>query len=114
MGFQALQDLVGQSDGSQGVLAADLRARPALRRVDEVLELQGERLTPFGLDAIDAEDLAEEVLFDGGRLAQVDALEVEPAVLQLLGRTNQRGLLGGEVQRGVPFRAQIRILRTAA
>ncbi len=88
--FQAAEHLVGQPHGAEAVLAADLRARLAPRRRDEVLELQGQRLGSLALDLVDPEHLAEDVLLDRGRLAEVQALEVEPAPAELRpdGRTS--------------------------
>ncbi len=111
--FKTAEHLVGQSDGTQGLVAADARTRFAAGRRHEVLQLQGQRLVGRARDLVDPQDLAEEMVLDRRGLAQVNAVEIEPAARELLRGADQRGMLGGEVKRGVSFRAQIRILRTA-
>ena len=63
------------------------------------------------LDLVHSEDFAEEMLAHSGWLAQVDAFQIQLAALELFGWPHQRRFLGGEVERRVPLRAQMRILR---
>lgn len=63
------------------------------------------------MHAVDAEDLAEEMLSHRGRLAQVDPFQVEAAAFELLGRADDRRFLGREVERGIALGTQILIFR---
>ncbi len=114
VGLETPQDLIGQADGAQGILSADTRTRFAPCRRDEVLEFEGQGIAGLAMDLVHAQDLAEEMSLDRGGLAQVHAVQVEPASLELFRGSNQGRLLGREVERGVALRAQIRIFRTDA
>ena len=98
VGFQRLQDLVGQPDRSQGVFAADSGTRQPPRCIHEIFQLERQRFAASSRNAVDPQHLAEEVLSHQGRLAQVDTFEVEPAPLELFGGPNESGLFGGKVE----------------
>ena len=70
----------------------------------KIFQFQCERFLRIHLDAIDPEDLAEEMFANSRRLSQVDPFEVEPAMLELLGGPDQRCLPGREIERGVALR----------
>jgi len=98
MCLQAAQNAVGEPNRSQGVFATDPGARQSPRGLDEVFELESERLPTVGLDAVDSQHLAEKVLSHDRRLGQIDPFEVEPTPFELFGRANQGCLLRREVE----------------
>ena len=65
VGFEGLQDLVGDPDRAEAVGAVDPGAGAGADGVDEVFQFQREGLAALGLDVVDPEDLAEDPLFDG-------------------------------------------------
>ena len=96
MRVEAAEDLIGDADGPEGVLAGDAGDGVAPYGRREVFELQGEGLAAGRLDLVDPEDLAEQVLLDLGRLGEVDPVEVEAAGQEGVGRPHDGGLLGGD------------------
>src|SRR3954468_14279107 len=99
------EDLIGEPHRSQGIFAADPGPGPRARGLDEVLQFQCQGFAAFGLDLVDAEDLAEEMLLDGRRPGQVDFVEVEVAETELFRGADEGPLPGREVEGRVALRA---------
>src|SRR5262249_45176723 len=79
VGIEAAHHGIGHPHGAKRLIAADPGAQRASYGLDELLDLQGQRLATGRLHLVHAQDLAEEVLLDDGGLTQVNPLHVELA-----------------------------------